>query len=444
MSMRSLAVVLATWLATIVVSADAAVIKVAKNGAFPTIQAGIDAADAGDVVQVGPGVYSETLTMDATRAGVTVKAKGSVVLDALGPLGVGLGPAITVEAPNVRIQGLTIRHAISTANTDGIGILALAANLRVEKCTINACEDAGIAVLAPGATLSRCVIRSMPLALFVSGGDGTNIDRCVVRGVEHALRIVSGTSVVVDRLDVRLCERAAIEVATANASGVVVRDSKFECVGEHCIVLGDVDALVEGNRFRSVAGGIVLSGDDAIVRANVFEFISAFAAAIDVDGAAGARIEDNVIRDCATAAILLDSGSSTATLADNVVLRAGDELFVAYQVFGTNHVLDRERVSFAGGDAFRIDGTDHELFDCIALDAAVDGFDVASSADFVSLDGCLAQRCAAEGFENSGTLTNLNACIAKQNRIDFANDGTFVVVDVTFVTGGAATPPQID
>ncbi|MCC7169006.1 MAG: right-handed parallel beta-helix repeat-containing protein, partial [Planctomycetes bacterium] len=408
MSMRSLAIRLATCMTAIVVSADAAVIKVSKNGALTTIQAGIDAASAGDVVQIGAGVYSEILTVDVTRVGITLKAKGKVVLDALGPLGVGLGPAITVEAASVRLQGLTIRNAGSTGNFDGIGILALGSNIRVEKCSVSNCDDFGVVLAAAGGLLSRCVFRSLVDAIAVDGGNGSVIDRCVVRGVDGALKLDQGTSVVVDRLDVRQCESNAVEVGATNTGGFVLRDSKFECVSETCVVLEGDDALIESNRFRSVGGALVLASNDCIVRDNRIDFVTSFGAAFSIGTTTNTRVEANVIRDCATAAILLESTSTGAILSDNVVLRAGDENFVAYQVFGTNHVLERERVSFAGGDAFRLDGIDHELFDCVALDAAVDGFDVLSSADFVSLDGCLARRCAAEGLENSGTLTNFN------------------------------------
>ena len=34
--------------------------------------------------------------------------------------------------------------------------------------------------------------------------------------------------------------------------------------------------------------------------------------------------------------------------------------------------------------------------------------------------------------------------IAKKCRIDFANEGTLALTDITFTTGGTATPPEVD
>lgn len=443
MSIRRLSLPLLVSTCAIAATADAAVIKVTKAGPLTTIQAGVNAASPGDVVQVAAGTYAETVTIDANRAGITLTAKGKVVLDALGPQGVGQGPAITVDAPVVRIKGLRIQNAVSTMNADGIGILASANGVRIEKCSVMTCEVAGMSLTAPDALVSKCAFTSMLSALLLDGADGARIERCSMRGVPSAVRVISGIAVTVDRLDVRSSDQP-VHVDGANAAAFVVRDSKFTGVSDECVIVDSPNAFLERNRFRAVGAGIVVSGDSAVIRDNVMEFVSSFGFGIAISNGSGSTVEGNVLRDCATGAIDLDSSSSSATLRDNVVIRAGDDGFVAYGVDGTNHILEDERVFASGGDAFRVAGTDHELFDCIARDSAIDGFDVGSTATFVSLDRCDARRCAGEGLENSGSLTNFNECTAFDNRIDFVNDGTFVVTAVTFATGGAQVAPQID
>ncbi|MCC7172340.1 MAG: hypothetical protein IT459_17980, partial [Planctomycetes bacterium] len=61
-----------------------------------------------------------------------------------------------------------------------------------------------------------------------------------------------------------------------------------------------------------------------------------------------------------------------------------------------------------------------------------------------SFERCVATKCDGEGFENRGAGTTLTKCVAKQNRIDVANDGTLTLIATKFTTGGAQTPPEVD
>ena len=60
-----------------------------------------------------------------------------------------------------------------------------------------------------------------------------------------------------------------------------------------------------------------------MIRDNVMEFVSSFGFGIAISNGSGSTVEGNVLRDCATGAIDLDSSSSSATLRDNVVRANG-------------------------------------------------------------------------------------------------------------------------
>jgi parallel beta-helix repeat protein len=66
--------------------------------ALPTIQAGVDAADPGDVVLVCPGVYSEEVTIAADDSDISVKARG--------PLG-----SVVVDGANTMLHGFELTGA---------------------------------------------------------------------------------------------------------------------------------------------------------------------------------------------------------------------------------------------------------------------------------------------------------------------------------------------
>src|SRR5262245_32980519 len=79
-------------------AAHAKVIVVGAGGPYPTIQSGVNAANAGDTVVVSPGVYAEEVTVSTS---VTIKGAGAgntVVVPATSRPGNGNGSQLDTTA----------------------------------------------------------------------------------------------------------------------------------------------------------------------------------------------------------------------------------------------------------------------------------------------------------------------------------------------------------
>jgi len=132
---------------------------------FPTIQAALDAAAAGDEVRIEGGVYAESVTA-SLPANVTIRAKGNVRIDAT-----GLGPALTVDGQDLQVIGLRV-----IGGTDGIVISGTDALVR--GCRVKDVTGRGFVVSGSHTTLEKCRVRD-------SGGDGIALVGGTVAVVRH-------------------------------------------------------------------------------------------------------------------------------------------------------------------------------------------------------------------------------------------------------------------
>jgi len=117
------------------------------NGCFHTIQAAVNAASAGAHIQVGPGTYSEMVTV--TRS-LTLKADngGNAIIDATGhPQGVMISGA---AAAGTTVRGFTVENALRE------GILAVNTSHVQIQHNIVRHNDLGWVAPAAGAAMATC------------------------------------------------------------------------------------------------------------------------------------------------------------------------------------------------------------------------------------------------------------------------------------------------
>lgn len=158
--MRSLLVVTLVLVTAPGVPAAAGVLHVPAD--HPTIQAAVDAAVPGDLIQIAPGRYAENVVV--TTDGLALRGGPAAILD-----GRYLGPCITVEAEAFAVQGLRLVNG--TTGFTGNGTLMVAADLHVE-----ACSGAGLDLAGDMAVVGRCRITGC-------GGDGLHLQAQTVENI---------------------------------------------------------------------------------------------------------------------------------------------------------------------------------------------------------------------------------------------------------------------
>jgi parallel beta-helix repeat protein len=99
------------------------VVDAAGHGDFTTIQAAVDAADAGDKIRVRAGTYAENVVVDKELT-IRGAAGNTAIVDPVNNTTTGaLGIGFDLQASGIKIKGFTIRESGTNVDTEGtIGI----------------------------------------------------------------------------------------------------------------------------------------------------------------------------------------------------------------------------------------------------------------------------------------------------------------------------------
>jgi hypothetical protein len=143
-------------------------------GAYPTIQAAIDAAATGDTVMVGPGTYQENIDFMGKAITVT-SAQGPSVTIIDGGRKTQVVRFATGEGPGSVLQGFTIQHGLDTDFLGGgVGISSASPTIQNNVIANNmACGDgAGIYVAGGSPVITGNVITGNGTACADTVGGG--------------------------------------------------------------------------------------------------------------------------------------------------------------------------------------------------------------------------------------------------------------------------------
>jgi nitrous oxidase accessory protein NosD len=388
-----------------------------------TLQHALDAAVDGDVIRLAAGEYRGNFTVSGKeRLTITAKGKAKVVIDAR-PLGAtGSGPALVATAcPDLRIEKLTLRNA------EGIGNAG--AGLHVSDSPRFVCER----VQAIGNASCGIVVEQSPFARVVD---------CALFGNAGGLRI-GGANAVVKRTSVANDAASGIQIFGDDAS---ILDSRVTTIrgGGGIEISGDrpevgnceVSAVLDAD-----TNGITTSGANPDLRGNR---VAACDTGMFVVYGAHGTVKNNVIRDCSASGLRFGGVSHTLAVTGNRVIACGRSDAPGFWIDGPDHEFTGNRAEDCAGDGFLLLAANVTLIANHALRNGRDGFDVDAAATGARLIDNVASGNGAEGIENSGTATRLEANVAAKNRLAFGNDGTVIDDGGNDFDVAAAPPPELD
>lgn len=447
-------------------------LKVPKD--FETIQAAIDAAAAGDTIQIAKGRYTERLVVPAGLDGLQLVGKGAI-LDAQelpgDDPGLAFDDGVLVRADGVLISGLVIRHAPD----DGVAAYSLGEGdppppiqgLTLAKLTIIDCEDDGLDLVVDDAVIDGCLLIGNEGGLLLWGddariekttvrndgdrgiqieGDGARLVGCDVLGIDDA----GGIEIEGDGTLISKCQ-----VAVVADDGVRVIGSDTTLEGCEIMATREAGAYLEGpgarvlkNTIRcTINTGLEVYSDDAIVSGNSISQVVDDSDGLYLEGT-NVLIEKNKVFDVPDTPIELTVFDSVITRND--ISDYGGESDGGIDLEGDDNLLEANKLTAGDATGLRIQGSGNDLVRNGIRGMTDNGILIEGKGS----SGNLLERntvsdCAGDGIENGGVGTRIAGNKLKKNQQDLSNrtsDGATLIDEGgnKYSSGGTTTEPIVD
>jgi parallel beta-helix repeat protein len=370
---------------------------------FETIQAAVDAAVAGDVVQVAKGIYDENVVV--STSGITLKGKGATIDGRI------LGNCLAINANDVTVESLTLINGAGEPLPDGGttgGVQAIGTGITLSKLTVHDFGTFGIQLQGTGTVtgckvdtghgdgidvitgdivsdpitvISKNKVSRCDVGIFASGGvfliEKNTIDVCKEVGMDvevgSGTRGVPAAQTTISKNTIRLALSVGLEVdqELIKSPGVLVENNTLELNAHGCHLVG-FSITAEGNTIQdNVLDGLVLEGSNC-------------------------TLTKNKVKDSGLLGIIVGSAGAT----DGTSAPTGA------------NTLDQNTVQGNAGDGVLVISSGNTVTGSTVKDNGGDGIQVVLTADDNQITDNKVLDNAHEGIDNSGLNTTIadNTC----------------------------------
>lgn len=437
-----------------------------------TVQAGVDAAAAGDTVEVAAGLYFEAVTIPAGKDGLILTGKGTIDPHDAPSDPNDLPPAaITVESANVTIDSLSIQ------NGRWFGIDAVANGLKVNKVTIRGSSSDCINVFADGAAISSNVLHGCGSEAIEIEGDNSVITKNKIANCDNDCVRVVGNGTMIAGNKVTLAEDGDCFDLTGD-NVTFSKNNMLNCDNAGVRIWGD-NATVTGNKMRFTDQGVSVEGDQPNVAKNkasggesegfrIFchpctggtiaknktdlvtggqEGFFIFADGTDPNDPNATPVPSGLIVEANSASTCGGSGFEVSgagvVLRGNTAKKNGVADFErGFYIRGTAHTIEGNKAVRNFSNGFVLEGADHVLTGNTASDNLGNGIEIDEfSAGGHTLTGNKATKNLGQGFafptdpNDPPAANTLTGNTGSGNRTDYCSEIPFnVLVDNSFGT----------
>jgi parallel beta-helix repeat protein len=319
---------------------------------YPTIQAGIDAANPGDQVEVADGVYTGAGNKNLDFRGKTITVRsasdnpaGCIIDCEYAGRGFYFHSAETAEAI---VTGFAIRHGGSSAVSGGGVYSVSGASPTITNCIITGCiasNGAGLYLSSGSATVMNCTITDC-IAGRAGGAwcSGATLVNCTIAGC--ASRDSGGGA---------YCSGGAT-LASCRISGNQGADG----AGVHCEGAADLaNCLITGNTASHAGGGVYCSSSDAtITNCTIYDNVSNSGGALYCAASSTPSLTNCILWADIPDEIYVESGGPDVTYCDvqggwtgtaNISAEPGYAFAADYHLLPTSACVDAGSNSPPGG-----------------------------------------------------------------------------------------------